>query len=362
MIEKIIFTGGGSGGHVVPAITLIKEFQKELPEISIYYIGSRNGIERELIGKLEIPYKVISTGKLRRYFSFQNFLDLFKVSLGLVQSFLYIIRFNSKKTVVFSTGGFVSVPVAIAAWLTGKKVYIHEQTSRIGLANKIASKFAEKIFISFADSEKFLPKEKVVLSGYPVRDKCFDQTIASVIIDGVNLNEVGRDILFITGGGNGSTLINGMIEVGLNELCERFFVLHQVGKNEFEKFEKMKRANYLPVKFIGEEMIDCFKLAKVVVSRSGAGTVSELLALGKKSIFIPLKIAQKNEQYFNAMEAHRLLDSIVVEEDQLAEVNPLSLLDDFVPEIKPVSKDKKNPKDIILNNVVPDRVGRKIMG
>ncbi|MCK5884354.1 MAG: UDP-N-acetylglucosamine--N-acetylmuramyl-(pentapeptide) pyrophosphoryl-undecaprenol N-acetylglucosamine transferase [Bacteriovoracaceae bacterium] len=359
MIKKVIFTGGGSGGHVIPAITLIKEFQKQIPDIDIYYIGGRTGIERELIAQLDLPYKIITTGKLRRYFSFQNFLDLFKVGWGLLQSLLYMLRFSSKETIVFSTGGFVSVPVAIAAKLTGKKVYIHEQTSRIGLANKIASKFAEKVFISFSESEKFLPHEKVILSGYPVRECCFDPSVGNVIIDGVNLNNINREILFVTGGGNGSTLINGLVEVSIKDITERFFVLHQVGKNEYDKFAKLKNENYLPVKFIASEMIDCLKLASIIVSRSGAGTVSELIALGKKSIFIPLKIAQKNEQFHNAMEAHRLLDSIVIEEDQLASTNFISLLDGFRPSVQTI-KQKMRPEEIILNNTIPDRVGRKI--
>ena len=195
---EIIFTGGGSGGHVMPAITLIQQLQSDY---QIEYIGGKKGIERELIGELDIPYHPISTGKLRRYFSIENLLDFFRVIKGVVDSF-FIILFNSKKdTLVFSAGGFVTVPVVFSAWLLGRKIFIHEQTSRVGLANKIASKFARKVFISFKESFKFFPKEKTTYSGYPLRNSLFSNEKNDVEIGGIKLSQVDKPILFITGGG-----------------------------------------------------------------------------------------------------------------------------------------------------------------
>ena len=197
--KRIIFTGGGSGGHVMPALTLISH----LKEFSIEYIGGRDGIEKSLVKDIVDSYHPIFTGKLRRYFSFENFIDVFKIMIGLVQSF-QILALKPKDTIIFSTGGFVSVPVVIAAWLTGKRIFIHEQTSRVGLANKIASKFATKIFVSFEESLRYFPVEKTELSGYPVRETCFSPIPKSLILDGIDLVTIKKPLLFITGGGNGS--------------------------------------------------------------------------------------------------------------------------------------------------------------
>lgn len=328
MERNIIFSGGGSGGHVLPAITLIDELQKN-PQNKIYYIGGEKGIEREIIGRKQIPYKAIKTGKLRRYFSLENFLDIFKILWGMAQSFFYLLKFKSQNTIVFSTGGFVSVPVVVAAFLTRKKVFIHEQTSRVGLANKLASFFADKIFISFKQSASYFPPDKTHYSGYPLRDECFSQTKSSVEIDGVSLESVQRPILFVTGGGNGSLLINECVEKYLNELKKDYFIIHQVGKNFVEKFNQFKDENYHPMGFIDQNMIDMYKYASIVISRAGAGTVCELMALRKRSIFIPLKIAQKNEQYFNALEAQKEFGSFVVKEDELKAKDLTELIDEF---------------------------------
>lgn len=328
MERNIIFSGGGSGGHVLPAITLIDELQKN-PQNKIYYIGGEKGIEREIIGRKQIPYKAIKTGKLRRYFSLENFLDVFKILWGMAQSFFYLLKFKPQNTVVFSTGGFVSVPVVVAAFLTRKKVFIHEQTSRVGLANKLASFFADKIFISFKQSASYFPPDKTHYSGYPLRDECFSQTKSRVEIDGVSLESVQRPILFVTGGGNGSLLINECVEKYLNELKKDYFIIHQVGKNFVEKFNQYKGENYHPMGFIDQNMIDMYKYASIVISRAGAGTVCELMALRKRSIFIPLKIAQKNEQYFNALEAQKEFGSFVVKEDELKAKDLTELIDEF---------------------------------
>lgn len=317
MKKKIIFTGGGSGGHVIPAITLINSLQETLEESSIGYIGSHTGIEKSLIGQENLDYYSISTGKLRRYLSKENIIDIFKVAKGLLESIFLLIRISSTKTIIFSTGGFVSVPVVVAAWLLKRKIYIHEQTSRVGLANKIASIFATKVFISFKASENYFPKGKTVLSGYPLRKDCYDDQVNDVEINGIKISSQKRPVLFVTGGGNGSLLLNNLIKNNLDKIKDKFFIIHQVGKSFIDEFEKLRGDNYCPIDFVQNNMIDYFKLSSVVISRAGAGTVSELIAIGKKSIFIPLKNAQKNEQFHNAMEAKKILGSLVVEEDEL---------------------------------------------
>ncbi|MFA6236735.1 MAG: UDP-N-acetylglucosamine--N-acetylmuramyl-(pentapeptide) pyrophosphoryl-undecaprenol N-acetylglucosamine transferase [Bacteriovorax sp.] len=325
MSKTLIFTGGGSGGHVMPALTILKKVNAK-KEFEVHYIGGISSIERELVRDYELTYHPINTGKLRRYLSVENAKDTLRVFMGLIDSFKVLWRFKRRDTLIFSTGGFVSVPVVIAAKLQRKKVFIHEQTSRVGLANKICSIFADKIFISFEDSFKYFNEKKTFFSGYPLREECYSEKINPVNINGRLINDSQLPVLFITGGGNGAQLINRLIQKNLDVLANRYLIVHQVGKSFINEYARIQHVNYIPVAFVGTEMIDLFKLATATVSRSGAGTVCELIAVGKKSIFIPLKIAQKNEQFFNALEAHKKLGSIIIEEKELTDVSFLAAL------------------------------------
>lgn len=347
--KTIIFTGGGSGGHVMPALTMIKKLQ-EAREFNVEYIGGINGIERELVKEYKLRYYPIHTGKLRRYISKENIKDILNIFKGFMESFQILKTFPAN-TLVFSTGGFVGVPVVLAAWLQRKKIYIHEQTSRVGLANKIASFFATKVFVSFEESLKFFPEKKTFFSGYPLREECYRSSINPVSIDGISLNEVSRPILFVTGGGNGSALLNKAIKNNLEDLLQEFFIVHQTGKHDFEEYRTLKSEFYHPMAFVGKEMIDLYKLSSVVVARSGAGTVCELMALGKKAIFIPLKIAQKNEQFHNAMEANQKLGSIVIQEDNLSKESLLAAIKQLSEDKTVQEGDKKNGLRHLINEV-----------
>jgi UDP-N-acetylglucosamine--N-acetylmuramyl-(pentapeptide) pyrophosphoryl-undecaprenol N-acetylglucosamine transferase len=172
-----------------------------------------------------------------------------------------------------------------------------------------------------------------------------------VIINGVELNNLEKPILFVTGGGNGSALLNELIRNNFEEIISRFVIVHQVGKNFIEEYSKIKHPDYFPLPFIGNEMIDLFKLATCTVSRSGAGTVCELLAIGKKSIFIPLKIAQKNEQYFNALEAKNKLGSIIILENELNSDIFLHSLGEFASQNIIQKSASKNSLEIIINEI-----------
>lgn len=350
---EIIFTGGGSGGHVMPTVTLLHELKDKH---YIGYIGGK-GIERELIGTLSLPFHTITTGKLRRYISFENLVDVFKVIKGIFDSFLILLRKSNKRTLIFSTGGFVTVPVVLAAWLLRRKIYIHEQTTQVGLANKIASKFASKVFVSFEDSLKYFPREKTEVSGYPLRSSLFDTHKSEITYDGITINEATKPLLFITGGGNGSKLVNDLIKNNLDELTKKYFIVHQVGKAFFDEYKVLKSNRYHPIAFVGSEMTDLYKWADVIVSRAGAGTVCELIALKKKSIFIPLKIAQKNEQFHNAKEAEAKIGSVVITEDELAEVDFLNILSSFEIGDQSSSGDQsKNGRDILIDKI-QDAIG-----
>lgn len=317
--------GGGSGGHVIPALTIISSLPND---VEVIFIGSENGIERKLTEGKVSAYFPIRTGKLRRYLSVENLKDFFRVFAGIFDSFSIIKKYPSE-SVIISFGGFVSVPVVIAGRLLGRKVFVHEQTTRVGLANKIASFFCHKVFVSFESSKQFFPSTKVVFSGYPIRKEIYSGE-KDVFIKGVDLNKVERPILFITGGGNGAKLLNDKIKESIDILKQKYFTVHQVGANFEKEYLALEDKNYKVFGFLKDEMIPLMKKSNVIISRAGAGTVAELLALKKRSIFIPLKIAQKNEQYHNAMEAHEILGSKVLIEDEFRNLSIVDEIDSFL--------------------------------
>jgi len=224
-VKKILFTGGGSAGHVSVNVALIPEFKKNGYEIS--YIGSKTGIENEMIGKIpEVKYYKISSGKLRRYFSWENFIDPFKVLKGIVDSLLILKK--EKPNFVFSKGGFVSVPVCVAAKLLRIPVVLHESDLTPGLANKINIKFCNHIFTTFEDTQKFLPKGKASLIGAIVRDDIYtgDRQRAYEL---TGFNE-DRPVLLVMGGSLGSKILNDYIWNNIDELINKYQIVHLVGK------------------------------------------------------------------------------------------------------------------------------------
>ncbi len=351
-LRNVIITGGGSGGHVMPALTVVRALKEKHPELSFYSIGSYAGIESDLFVSEGLPYKAISTGKLRRYFSWQNFTDIFRLFRGFLQSYFFLFKFSKRDTVLFCTGGFVIVPVVMAAWLQGKKIIVHEQTSRVGLANKIASLFASKVLVTFESSLGFFPSEKTVHAGYPLRSEILNPpSLGSYAL--AKLNREKRPVLFLTGGGNGSKLLNDVLRECLPQIESTFFIIHQCGSRFIDEFKKNDSENYKSFAFINEEMVSLLNEADVVISRAGAGTVVELLSLGKPSIFIPLKIAQKNEQFHNAKEAERKLGSIIIEEKDLTQESLIKAIADIrsKPNGQRVSQ---NPTEHILTYLLGD--------
>ncbi len=349
--KSIVFTGGGSGGHSVVAMTLIDYFRSQGQD-NISYVGSTQGLERELCEKHKVPYYAVTTGKLRRYFSFQNLLDIFKVSWGIIQSFFLFLTRLRKANIIFSTGGFVSVPAAIAGKLLGKKVYLHEQTTRVGLANKIIAKLADKVFLSFESSKVFFPKEKSLVVGYPLRDSFHNKELQYKSFQGIDLESPSKKILFITGGGNGALKLNQLIAENLEKLTKDYIVIHQTGKKFLKEYEGLKNGFYFPVAFIGEEFPDLLKASDTIICRAGAGTVSELMALQSKVLFIPLKIAQRNEQYHNAVEALKVVRGKVIEEDELTDTDLLEVLHELNQKELPRAQSANESQKLIFEEVL----------
>ena len=317
--KKIVMTGGGTAGHVTPNIALMPALQEAGYEIT--YIGSYNGMEKELIEAQKIPYIGISSGKLRRYFDWKNFSDPFKVLKGYGQA-ISILR-KLKPDVVFSKGGFVSVPVVLAAKHCHIPAIIHESDITPGLANKIAIRGAKKVCCNFPETMKYLPAEKAVLTGSPIRRELFHGD-AEKSLHYCGFPDHSKPVLLIVGGSSGSKVINEAVRKVLPELLEQFYIIHLCGKGNLD--EKLKGVvGYAQFEYASAELTDMFALADLAISRAGANSICELLALHKPNILIPLSAtASRGDQVLNAKSFKKQGFSYVIEEEELTKDSLLS--------------------------------------
>ena len=317
-MKRIILTGGGTAGHVTPNIALLPGL-KELG-YDIHYIGSYNGIEKNLIEQFGIPYHGISSGKLRRYFSLQNFTDPFRVLKGFGEA-KKLIK-SLKPDVIFSKGGFVSVPVVIAGKQCRVPTIIHESDITPGLANKLAIPSATKVCCNFPETLAHLPKEKAVLTGSPIRQELLTGNCENArSFCGLNTS---KPVILIIGGSLGSVVVNNAVRAILPELLKSFQVIHLCGKGKVD--ESLKNLEgYVQFEYIQDELKDLFALADIVISRAGANAICELLALHKPNLLIPLSAnASRGDQILNARSFERQGYSMVLEEEEL---NASTLLD-----------------------------------
>lgn len=293
-INKIVLTGGGSAGHVIPNLALIDALQTA--NWTIDYIGSSTGIERKLIRKRNIRYHSIASGKLRRYFSWQNFIDPFKIVYGIVQSFLLLRKL--KPNVVFSKGGFVSFPVVLAAWLNNIPAIIHESDATPGLANRLSFPFCKTICVTFPEAKTaFKDPQKVVVTGTPLRASLFQGDKQQ----GKSLCHFNNDmpVIMLYAGGSGSVKLNQVLRESLPKLLPQFNVIHLCGKGNLNSHYHYE--NYKQLEYADEELPDLLAAADIVIARSGANSLYELLALKKPHILIPLpRSASRGDQILNA--------------------------------------------------------------
>lgn len=312
-MKRIILTGGGTAGHVTPNIALIPQL-RELG-YDIQYIGSYNGIEKDLIEPFGIPYHGISSGKLRRYFSMQNFTDPFRVMKGFSEA-RKLIK-DLKPDVIFSKGGFVSVPVVLAGKRCKVPVIIHESDMTPGLANKIAIPSATKVCCNFPETLDSLPKEKAVLTGSPIRQELLSgNKIAAMDFCGFTAD---KPVILVIGGSLGSVVVNNAVRRSLPKLLENFQIIHLCGKGKTDDSLNGTRG-YCQFEYIKDELRDIFALADIVISRAGANAICELLALRKPNLLIPLSAkASRGDQILNARSFERQGFSMVIEEENLTD-------------------------------------------
>ena len=310
-MKRIILTGGGTAGHVTPNIALLPGL-KNLG-YDIHYIGSYEGIEKNLIEQFGIPYHGISSGKLRRYFSVQNFTDPFRVLKGFGEA-KKLIK-SLKPDVIFSKGGFVSVPVVLAGKQCHVPTIIHESDMTPGLANKLSIPSATKVCCNFPETLNHLPKEKAVLTGSPIRKELLIGDRAAAL-EFCGLTD-GKPVILIIGGSLGSVVVNNAVRAILPELLKDFQVIHLCGKGKIdESLQNLK--GYVQFEYIQDELKDLFALSDLVISRAGANAICELLALHKPNLLIPLSAnASRGDQILNARSFERQGYSVVLEEEEL---------------------------------------------
>lgn len=354
--KHILFTGGGTAGHVIVNLALIPVYQNEGWKID--YIGSKKGIEKKLIGELEgVTYHPISTGKLRRYLSVENMKDPFKVIKGTMQAWRIIGK--SKPGMIFSKGGFVSVPVVLAAKLRGIPVVIHESDYTPGLANKIAIPFAKKVLATFPETMHYLPEKKAEYVGAVIRDELFQgDKVKGLKLAGLTNN---KPVLLIMGGSGGSEKINETVRSCLPALLPSFQIIHICGMGKTDPTHEEK--GYAQFEYVNEALKDIFAATDYVLSRAGSNAIFEFLALRIPMLLIPLsKEASRGDQIINAKSFSEKRYARVMEEETLTKdslIKELHQLQDFAPIMRDVMKEYQSEKSRdrvieILNEIKKD--------
>lgn len=334
---RILVTGGGTSGHISPALAVIQTLremstreQNWQPEF--LYIGSKHGLEKEIVEAAGVRFVSVETGKLRRYLSVENVVDQLRLPVGLAQA-LRIVR-GFRPHVVLSTGGYVAVPSVIAASICRKPILIHEQTVQMGLANRITSRFATRIALSFESARDELPpaqQEKAFVSGNPIRPAIFGGDIAEArTLFGFAEKDDELPAIYVTGGSQGARIINRAVEEVLPELLRLRRVVHQCGRqpaSEEQDFDRLQKtfhvlpaelkSRYYLTRFVGDEIRHVFAIADLVVGRAGAGTVAELCALGKPAIYIPLVPTGGDEQTRNAQMCEKAGAAKIIKQHEL---------------------------------------------
>lgn len=347
-MKKIVLTGGGTAGHVTPNIALIPALKKK--GYDIHYIGSYEGIEKTLISDLGIPYHPISSGKLRRYIDLKNISDPFKVIKGVGQARKLLKEL--KPDVVFSKGGFVSVPVVLAAKSRKIPCVIHESDMTPGLANKICIPCAKWVCTNFPETLNHLPSEKGVLTGSPIRSELFHGDKAK------GLEFCGfhdhKPVILVIGGSLGAVAVNDAVRSILPNLLKDFQVIHLCGQNKMDSSLEGAKG-YVQFEYIKNELSDLMAAADIIISRAGANAICEILALRKPNILIPLSAqASRGDQILNAASFEKAGYSTVIQEEDLTDAKLLAAIMDTYEHRENYKKAMEKSR---LNNSIEKIIG-----
>ena len=349
MGQRIVLTGGGTAGHVTPNIALLPSLREA--GFEIFYIGSYNGIEKVLIEKQKVPYYGISSGKLRRYFDWKNFTDPLRVIHGFSEA-KKLLR-DIRPDVVFSKGGFVSVPVVRAAGSLHIRTIIHESDMTPGLANRLCIPVADKVCCSFPETMQYLPPDKAVLSGSPIRRELL-QGSRETALSFLHWEDLPLPTLLVIGGSQGSAVINQALRQDLDALLKEYRVIHLCGKGNLDD-SLNNLPGYVQLEYVSDELKDLYALADFVLSRAGANSICELLALRKPNLLVPLSAASsRGDQILNADSYLRQGYSMVLKEELLTPESLQSALKELYRDrgryVEAMSKSSQSSAiDIIMN-------------
>ena len=320
---RIILTGGGTGGHLIPLIVVARKIREKVPNVDLIFMGPKGELEKKLLSQENIPIVRVFSGKVRRYFSLLNVLDFFKVIIGIIQC-LWLLLFYMPDA-IFSKGGYASFPVVLIGWLYRIPVLVHESDSIPGKANQILSKFAKRVAISYPNARQFFLSSQVALTGNPIREN-INQGNPAKARSIFSLTE-GKKLIFIYGGSQGAREINNKILNLVPKLIVNYDIIHQTGEKNIKEVEK-KAADlgikagyhgYYPIAFIGEELADILAAADLVISRAGANSIAEIAANQKPAILVPIDKSANDHQRMNAYELSKINACIVLDEKNLGE-------------------------------------------
>lgn len=343
---RIVISAGGTGGHIYPAIAIINKITKEEPNSEVLYIGTSNRMEKDLIPSLGIRYEEIEVSGLKRKLTLENFKVLYQFLSARNKCKKIIKEFNPD--IVIGCGGYVTGPVIWAGKKLGKKTFIHEQNSVIGLSNKYLTKFADKIGVSFSSTVPLFPKNKVVLTGNPCSEKAINLKPAKK--KEFNLNE-NKKLVLIVMGSLGSKTVNEKITSFLDGFKDKDYeVMFITGKGYYEKIKDIKLPDNVKIEPFINELPRLMKVTDLMITRAGASTMSEITALGVPSIFIPSPYVTNNHQYKNAMDLVKENAGLIIEEKDLTKENLINLIDDTLNNKEKYNTIKKNLKKLGITN------------
>ena len=346
-MKKIILTGGGTAGHVTPNLALIPSLKER--NYDIRYIGSYQGIEKKLVEGAGIPYSGISSGKFRRYFDLKNFTDPFRVLKGYGEAIKLIKSY--KPDVVFSKGGFVAVPVVLAARQCRIPIIIHESDMTPGLANRLCIPAATSVCCNFPETLAYLPKDKAILTGSPIRKELLEgDRLAGLAYAKLSGN---RPVILIIGGSLGSVTVNNAVRAILPKLLKNYQVIHICGKGNLDE-SLMGTVGYVQYEYVDAPLKDLFAAADLMISRAGANAICEILALRKPNILIPLTAAaSRGDQILNARSFAKQGFSYLLEEETLSGDSLLQAVSDtFANRQAYISKMEQSELHDAVNTII----------
>ncbi len=343
---RVVISAGGTGGHIYPAIAIINKIKEEEPNSEFLYIGTSDRMEKDLIPELGIRYEEINISGLKRKLTLENIKVLYKFIKAKGRCKKIIKEFDPD--LVIGTGGYVTSPVIWAGKKLGKKTFIHEQNSVVGLSNKYLTKYADKIGVSFASTMECFPKDKVVLTGNPCSEKAIGMKKAKKEEYGLTKN---KKLVLIVMGSLGSRTVNDKIVSFINSFKDKEYeVMFVTGNTYYEKVKKMRTPENVKIVPFIYGMPSLMKVTDLMISRAGASTMSEILSLKVPTIFIPSPYVTNNHQYKNAMDLVNKNAALILEEKDLTKENLIGLIDDTLNNKEKYDNIKNNLKELGIDN------------